>query len=174
MGCHTWFYKKIEVDHETVKANVADLYKREIDLYDRMISRRDEIDAELLEAYPEWTVEYGIKQKAIYERKLKNINCDLCKAAMYRRYKHGNDLTMYVEGKGFYITNNDLPHDTFRRGNYPDDRLFSLEETLKYLEDNDSIIYYYDNTEREKSKTEAIERLKKFWNEYPDGMIEFG
>lgn len=188
MGCHTWFYKKIEVDYDVVKSNVIKQLERELDLLDRMINRRDEIGPEalhyvmLLDAIPEWTTEFGNERKAIKERQLSIIKKDLCKEAMYSKYIHGNPgsgiITRYIKGKGIFISTDDLPHGLFRRGNYPDDTLFSLEETLKYLDDNDSVISYpfwnNESENRQTRKEKCVEELTKFWKEYPDGMICFG
>lgn len=75
------------------------------------------------------------------------------------------DLLSWIDGKGLYISSDELPHDLFRKYGYPEIRLFSLEETLSYIHDKDNECFIYDYTE---------ESLKKFWEEYPDGMIEFG
>jgi hypothetical protein len=181
MGCHTWFYKKIEVTEDQVREDVTKYLKREIDFYDRLVNNRDGIDKDLLETYPEWTKEYGLYHKPIYERRLRIIEKGLCKLAMYYKYKSTKLGGVYHFDKHtctMYVSTDSLPHDTFRRGGYPEDKLLSLEDTLKYLEDNDDIIYYtstiFDKTDRNILKDKSIERLKKFWNEYPEGMIDFG
>lgn len=181
MGCHTWFHKRIEVTEEDVRKDVVDFLKREIDHYNRLINDRDGIDEDILNAYPEWTKEFGLYYKPIYERRLRMVEKGLCKLAMYNRYKESdyNNIHKFDKSKNaMYVTTNSLPHDTFRRGGYPNDKLFSLEETLKYLEDNDGIIYYtstiFDKTDRNILKEKSIKRLKEFWVEYPEGMIDFG
>jgi hydroxymethylpyrimidine pyrophosphatase-like HAD family hydrolase len=180
MGCHTWFFKPYNISKDKVRNNVINTYKRSIKFYDNMINHRDKIDLELLETYPEWTIDYGIKQKAIVERQLKIVKKGLCEIAIYNKYHTSNyNVTSYnCKKQIFYISSNDLPHDVFRIGDYPDDILFSLEETLKYLEDNDDNIYYtstcFDKTDRNILKQEAIKQLVKFWKKYPEGMINFG
>lgn len=60
-------------------------------------------------------------------------------------------------------------HDCFRTskrnedGTYIDDIIFSKKECDKWLEDNKETVYYLDK-----------ESLNKFWEEYPNGVIEFG
>jgi transposase len=56
--------------------------------------------------------------------------------------------------------------------NYPTVELFSLDETLNFIEKNKDKIYYYHFNEV--SKKDWKERLFVFWNEYPNGMIDMG
>ncbi len=174
MGCHTWFYRKIEITIDEVRNNVINTLNRNIDFYDKMIN--GELGDKFMDAYPEWTPELGIKCKAIVERQLRMVKGGYCNVAIYNKYDHGNFKTShYVLGKGLYVGFNDLPHDIFRIGKYPDDKLFSFEETLKFLEDKDDRISYHgEGTDRNQHKEKAIERLKKFWDENPNGMIDFG
>ena len=53
----------------------------------------------------------------------------------------------------------------FRKYGYPDDKLFSLKETLDYINNPLNKCITNDKT---------FEWLDEFWNKYPDGMIEFG
>jgi len=54
-------------------------------------------------------------------------------------------------------------HDLFRIGSYPETVLTSLDETLKFIENNNCQTYH-----------DTEEQLKKFFNKYPNGVIEFG
>ena len=62
-------------------------------------------------------------------------------------------------------TDIDTPHDLFRIGGYPDDKLLSLQQTMEFIERNKERISFSENWE---------ERLKEFWSKNPDGVIEFG
>lgn len=62
-------------------------------------------------------------------------------------------------------TNIDTPHDLFRIGGYPDDKLLSLQQTMEFIELNKERISFGEDWE---------ERLKEFWSKNPDGVIEFG
>ena len=53
-------------------------------------------------------------------------------------------------------------HDVFREIGYPENILNSLEETLKYIKDNNCIKFEFTD-----------DRLKQFWSKYPNGKIEF-
>lgn len=164
MGCHTWFYRKLDPQptREEVYLNVEKQIENEIDIAQKIIGRS--IDPALLAAYPEWTSEYGERYKKIYERRLRMVKARLCEFAVYGKYELDH-LTRFVKDKGFYIEDTGY-HDTFRRGGYPDHLLFSLEETLTYISDPFNMTY---------SVTEyTIPSLTKFWIEYPDGMILFG
>lgn len=180
MGCHTWFYKKIDVNEEQVKTDVTNFIKGEIDFYDKIISRRNEIDKDLLDAYPEWTVDHGKKYKPIMERKLRMIEKGLCKVAMYNRYKSSDYHNIHYFDKDkctMYVSTDNLPHDIFRVSGYPYDKLYSLEDTLIFLETHKNVYYnqcIYENRNNEELKEIAIKKLKEFWENNPDGMIRFG
>jgi hypothetical protein len=76
-------------------------------------------------------------------------------------------------------------HDLFRTvkrnedGSYTDDVIFSKEDCFKWLEINVNTIsfkhcYWETNEQEAKYKQEALIRLNKFWDEYPNGVIYFG
>lgn len=168
MGCHTWFYTKInpQPSWEDIKEDNKDRILKEIKCLETIIDRT--MDEELLEAYPEWTKEYGEKHIVIAQEELEDLlNTDNDKLKYYYRYKSNvlGTLTVYDKNKNLFYNNNNMPHGLFRIGGYPDDRLFSLEETLAYLDKNKEFITTYDYT---------IESVTKFWNENPEGLIEFG
>lgn len=68
-----------------------------------------------------------------------------------------------------FKTNGAKYHDCFRTskrnddGSYIDDVIYSKEECDKWLEENKDKIYYLDRI-----------NLDKFWDEFPDGVIDFG
>jgi hypothetical protein len=63
-------------------------------------------------------------------------------------------------------TDIDTPHNLFRVGSFPDDKLLSLQQTMEFIEQNkDDYILFSENWE---------DRLKEFWAKNPDGVIEFG
>lgn len=167
MGCHTWFYKKMnpQPTYDEIKAVVISNMKKGADLYQRMID--DKLSEDIKENYPEWNKEMGEKYLPIKLRMIRMVEKDLCKVAVCRRYEPSYSamvLTIFVNGN-FYTYTDDLPHDLFRIGEYPTDKLFSLEETLSFIEKNEKKISFWINW-----KT----HLEKFWMEYPDGMIDFG
>lgn len=62
-------------------------------------------------------------------------------------------------------TDSDTPHNLFRIGGYPNDKLLSLEQTMNFIERNKERISFTENWET---------KLKNFWSENPNGVIEFG
>lgn len=52
-------------------------------------------------------------------------------------------------------------HDLFRIGGYPETQLFSLDETIDFIGQN------------QLKKVDYLS-IFKFWQKYPDGLIEFG
>lgn len=167
MGCHTWFYKKTDTaSDDEIKKIMLERCGNEIDFLDRLINKRESIDKDLLEGYPEWTPEWAENQKPFWLDLIESTkNNTITKDELYDYYSSWSDgLTVYVDGKGFYVECGDF-HDEFRKYGYPDDKLFSLRETLDYINNPQNECTVYENT---------IERLNEFWETYPDGLIEFG
>ena len=71
----------------------------------------------------------------------------------------------YAEFGESKYTNVDTPHNLFSIGSYPEQVLFSLEETLEFIEKNREKIYFQENWD---------EQLRDFWAKNPNGIIEFG
>jgi hypothetical protein len=184
MACHTWFYKKVDDPSlEKIKSVVQDKCLREIQFLERLINDRESIDADLLEAYPEWTSEWanGLLSpwKKVYdfvnggdlnlnelpEFFLEHFTKDINKEDfLYELYEMWEDsLLEYIPEKGLYQEAE--YRDLFRKYGYPEDRLFSLEETLSYINDPANKCSVYDWT---------VSKLEEFWQRHPHGMIQFG
>lgn len=168
MGCHTWFYRKIERTQKEANENCIQGIKRSRNLAWKIYHRP--------KSYGKinWTEDLydGIEKDCLNQqlstvftsnRMIKAINKGYYQKAVWNRQSDEN-LTLYIEGKGLYIEDTGF-HDCFRRGGYPDDKLFSLKETLNYINNSENQCVVYDNT---------IKQLEKFWDKYPQGMITFG
>ncbi len=165
MGCHTWFYKRIDHNPEYahVQSYVAAKIKESVDLNQKWVD--DPQDPEYLEMsliYTEWTPEYIKHCLELYSRQLRMVEKGLCKEAVFYKYCSYKDYT-YVPGKGFYIEAD--YHDLFRHYSFNDTKLFSMEETVAFITDHKNACTFEDYTER---------KLIEFWNKHPDGMIDFG
>lgn len=161
MGCHTWFYRKVERTQEEAKQRCLKKlrYAEQLNLKILNDKHYNGID---WEGYYGYTDESLIKENAVLQRQIRMVEKDLCQRAVWDR-QNDEVLKEYVDGKGFYL---EAPfHDVFRRGGYPDDKLFSLEETLAYINNKENYCEIFDDT---------VETLKQFWELYPDGMICFG
>jgi hypothetical protein len=166
MGCHTWFYKKVKgPTREEAIEKIRIAHEKEVAFLRRMIADRESIDADLLEAYPEWTPVYAQERIPYWESELENLKDPaLSDDDVFKNYiSIGYDIKSYIAGKGFYSSTDELPHDLFRKYNYPEDQLFSLDETLEYIRNNECTTYEWTE-----------EKLKEFWTNHPDGMISFG
>lgn len=158
MGCHTWFYQRVERTQQEAKESCLNKlrYAEELNLNILQDRNYEGID------WSYWSDDMLLKKDAVIKRHIRMVENDIYPEAVWH---HQNDekLTCYVEGKGLYM--NTKYHDLFRKYGYPDHRLYSLEETLEYLDNPTNECEFND---------ESIVRLKEFWNEYPDGMIQFG
>ncbi len=175
MGCHTWFYKKVDRSFEEAKNIWITEQLKWIKRWED-IAANPEDDSRI--AY-EWNQEKCENQVNVCKRQLRMVQGGYCQQAIWNHQPDDEqgEMYYYVDGK-LYCDSNDLPHDVFRIGGYPDDALFSLKETLDYLDKHNDKIYYtrsiYDLCDREILKVLAIEKLTKFWTQHPEAMIKFG
>lgn len=95
----------------------------------------------------------------VFERQIRIVELGKCDRAVYN---HQPELSIYIDVKGFFV-NCDNYHDLFRKSDYPNDILWSFEETLEYIKKYNCTTYEWSEL-----------RLKEFWSEHPDGLIKFG
>ena len=171
MGCHTWFYRKLNVEEEEILPAVIELFEDNIKFWNNYLYDKNSLGDYLeviQETYPEIDDEYAKKSITICERKIRMITNGLCKEAVRNKYCESlKSVTRYMTGKGFFISQG-TTHDVFRKYGYPEDTLFSYEETINYIEDIKNECHLYITLE------ETKEKLKNFWDMHPDGMIDFG
>lgn len=97
----------------------------------------------------------------VCRRKLGIVKKGLCNVGVMNNQP---ELSLYLPDRGFYLTDDSMPHDIFRTGD-SEDLLFSMEETNAFIERHKDRIYGYSKNWEE--------RLANFWETYPDGMICF-
>ena len=159
MGCHTWFYRKIERTQKEAKESCLKELRKSEKLNLNILQDRNYNGLD----WSEWEEVDLIKYDAILKRKIMMVENDLCGKAVWN-HQNDKELTEFVEGKGLYIEDTGF-HDLFIKYGYPDDRLFSLDETLDYLNDSKNKCVVYED---------SLSRIKDFWEKFPNGMIEFG
>jgi hypothetical protein len=168
MGCHTWFYKKVDLTLDEFYEKEIKSVKKDLNYSLKTQEKVDKLGInEYLKQNPNspWEVKdlrnlhYDINNTkyvlSVLESRTLNLNDYLEDTFSYY---------VYIEGKGFYVDTD--YHDLFRIYGYPEDKLFSLKETLDFI------------TKYEKENDVKVEvemnLLKEFWDEFPDGMIDFG
>jgi len=167
MGCHTWFYKKIEgPTDEQIRKDLVVYFQETIQFYDSALNHKESLDdltKEVLEGVSDEELEverdeflFLYRRFASGEMEIDEVNENWASSRFSRHIK-------YLRKMGWYETDDSLPHDLFRTGNYPETILFSLEETLDFIKTNKCTVYEFTD-----------EKLRNFWVEFPDGMIEFG
>lgn len=170
MGCHTWCYRKIEVSYEEAKEKVLEVYKESFKTYLNWINNPLDMEyLNLLSVYPEYTYDYIYEQNEITFRKIGIIEKGLCKEAVMHKFaQYSEEIMEYIPGKGMYVEVGGY-HDLFRKYGYPEDKLFSLQESLDYINNPDNKCDIYDD-----GNYSTVKYLNEFWSKYPDGMIDFG
>ena len=162
MGCHTWFYKKSNRSIEEARKIFIDQTIETIEFYKNVIDNDMQFEGV---DWREWEkdgpgvgfIENFIK---VLYRQIRMVEKGLCNLAVYNKQPE----ISFVNEKGFFVEHSDY-HDVFRKHGYPEDILYSFDETIDYINNPDNHCTKNDLTE---------ERLKEFWKECPDGAIEFG
>ena len=171
MGCHTWFYKKINITYEEVLSSVILSFEKNIEWWNEFIKDKEsDYIIDLIKSYPYINDTHAARQIEISYRKIRMIKAGYCKEAVCEKYTNvcaNINIARYIKGKGMFIAIN-TQHDVFRKYGYPDDTLFSYDETIKYIGDPVNECQLYTSLYKTKKQ------LKKFWDKYPDGMIDFG
>lgn len=164
MGCHTWFYKRVEgISREEAADIVIQGFTEEVFCINSIIAEGEKSGKNLLETILGWSLEFALEQREIYEGYIaKAQSGDFTDEWIFTVCDLGQE-GYYIPGKGWYEESDDLPHNLFRQDGYPDDCLLSLEETLEFIKRHNCETYDY--TEK---------GLQDYWREYPNGMINFG
>lgn len=167
MGCHTWFFKKLEKPNlslEELKIEILNyidndsipFYKKEL-LKENSIYIKEELEHDL-----NWIIEH--------KETIKNSNNEILILESYYGFKNIH-YTLY--NNKFY--ENTEYHDIFRYKEYDATPLTSLEETLELIKQYDCCGNMYMNNDGVLIKEEInFNLLKEFWTKHPDGIIEFG
>jgi len=142
MGCHTWFYKKSNRTIDEAREIFINEATVNIKLHKEVMVEPDEIWCEIV------------------ERQIQIVRKGLCDVAVYNKQPE----ISFISEKGFFVEHGGY-HDLFRKSGYPEIKLYSLKETMDYINDKENHCRVFDYTN---------ERLEKFWEECPDGAIEFG
>ena len=159
MGCHILFYRKLERTQEEAKQSCLVGLRDSEQLNLSILKDRNYGDID----WSDYSDENLIHSDAVLKRQIRMVENDLCQRAVWN---HQNDErpTKYIDGKGLYISDTEF-YDVFRVTNFPKIKLFSLDETLSYINNIENDCATFENT---------IIRLITFWHKYPDGFIRFG
>lgn len=154
MGCHTWFYQKLNKTEKEIKKEIL------FNLYE---SRKLFFKNKKLLSYINNDI-FKIKTKKLVKKELYEIYVNTPQETLKTVFK--NDL---------YEKLNDF-HDLFRTDNYNSPVLTSIEETLYFIKKNNlkGISYFSEKENKIITEEPNYEKIKYFWNKYPDGIIEFG
>jgi hypothetical protein len=182
MGLHSWFYAKIQ--EQPTYEIVLDFYIQKLEEKIEFLNGGyiqkfldDTFAKELYQSYAEdanmQLDVYMVQAANLYKRKLQIVKKGLCKEAVKERVcflhtysfieKMGweeNTRITYDRDSGMFYQETPF-HDCFRHGNYKAPKLYSLQQTLDFI-----------NNERVYSVN--MESIHEFWEKYPDGMIQFG
>ena len=161
MGCHTWFYKPLDINQGLKDTMLKALDKFVKHMNNTGFYNRDPSERYGWENY--WTrfvdnpTGFNAEMKQIRKQILQGDINEYILEWFYPK------LTTEYGGKLYEVV--DGFHDIFRVYDYPDDVLTSYKETVEYLKKKGyEVCMHYD----------TLDNLRKFWKKYPNGIIKFG
>lgn len=171
MGCHTWFYKKMEKQpsYQECKDMLTELLNEEIQDCQNYIDGKED-DEDMLRLWEQYDPQKVLKE---CQESLNRVNNDdkefVFEEATHVMYLRNVEAGVVIYHKGnFYISARNLPHNIFRTWGYPEDVLESYEDFENFIATHGYRLVRYDTLE------ETKQAMKKFWEEYPDGIVDFG
>lgn len=167
MGCHTWMKTKSKYSIEDIRQIWIKQQQEWIDIWksytfskNREYGLFNNLSQEEFERY-----------LSLYERQLRMVKNGNIKSAFVNHLtKDTDEGKLYQLHNGIvYCETKDMPGNIFRVGNYPEDVLLSMDDTMKFIMENKERIYYYNG-----KFEDVVKRLEEFWESNPNGLIEFG
>ena len=180
MGCHTWHWKRVPLSREeaTQLAYVRlEQMKTKLRAFVVQEVAKVELTWRSLEAWDAHT--------ATYQERLENDDWTtvaemVCDQLPGHTTEYEGQFYQDISCDGTQSPDTYTEHDSFRIDAYPEEYLFSLEQTLAYIQKLQGEGQYVDIWEENDSAgyggpiPETYKRLEEFWRRYPDGMITFG
>ncbi len=171
MGCHTWMKTKSKYSIEDIRQLWVEQQQDWVNKWATYTIDKDHEDRKKGGAFDHLSQEDFERHLLIYERQLRMVkNGNIKSAFVNHLHKDTDEGELYLVHNGVvYCETKDTPSNIFRVGNYPDDILLSMEDTMRFIMENKERIYYYSD------KFESvIKELEEFWENNPIGLIEFG
>lgn len=169
MGCHTWFYKELKKPDLT-----------NFEIKNKIINNIENVTLpflnKLLKETSDKKEEIELKEE-IYLTKihLKQI-IDISLKDEYKLLHAYYDMLdiNFTSYNGKFYENTEY-QDIFRHRNYEAPTLTSLNDTLEFIKiHNCKGNCYFDKNDKLINEEINFDKLKEFWNKYPNGIIEFG
>ena len=164
MGCHTWFYKKKileDFDEQFLKEKNLAFANKEISFAKEQYKTNKE------------EIIFWKKYERFYEKYLNKVE-QLTKLELISGYLSSLDIS-HSEFNGILYEKTEY-YNLFRTTDYEAPILYSLEETLKFISDNNlkGETYFCDEKKKIVEREIDFNLIKEFWEKHPDGLISFG
>lgn len=181
MGCHTWFYNKIDNMPKEHMSNIKEKLITNINKYWIMnISKEDfikeiqeTIDANTSSAYLKEMLNDGYYESQISKyRKYLNIlhddkNIDAFKSVVKDCYS-----CREIDNVSFFSLTPFEWHDNFRIYGYPEEIFCDAQTLINFLKNYDQTMIGPKESTGFNTDIENI--IKEFFDKYPNGMVQFG
>lgn len=173
MGCHTWAYKRIGSlnDFAPRKKLIKSFQEEKKETqYDIINSDCDEAELKINKGCIRYCdrVLKILKDECRYKNLKEESKCRLFDNVAWRIFPEEDEWLDYRCYDGFiYERVTEFGNNMFRISEY-DLKMTSYEETLKILDK------YYDKNNIYRGGILNMDKIKEFWNKYPDGLITTG
>ena len=170
MGCHTWAYEKVDVNIGAISS----MHKSILDKLPKEIKELSEYMSQ--NVFADWSEEeiafWNSELEHLQESNIKAIEGTLSVEELINLYIRESKELDYSNGE--LLIDVDY-HDMFRT-NYTEAVLQSYEETIDFINNNDCWGLTYLSVIQDKLITDPIDlnEIKEFWDEHPNGLINFG
>ena len=181
MSCHTWCYKKSEITSSTLKLEIVKyclqmsllLYKNlDKKIENKLNVIKDEFNGSVT-AFEEHLADYHepISKLEKYIDRMESGD-DIPIFELYDIYsEQAGNSSEVINGSLYEDTNY---HDLFRTSYDDEIFLYSLDETLLYIKNNNCCGNTYNNGKEFVTDPIDFSRIEQFWKNYPEGVIYFG
>lgn len=177
MGCHTWFYVRMEPQptYEECKQSMLNGCDKLLKHYEHIkrglanVEKLTKNDMYLIKTYKITPASIKADIKNL-KNKISEIERDKCPELVKKEYcdnswTFDDGLIKYYNGVFYQNKHIAVPHNIFRVSDYPDDILTSYED-FEHFYDNHTCYPPDDDDVRLK--------MMNFWENYPDSIVMFG
>jgi hypothetical protein len=164
MGCHTWFYKKVERTVEEAREIALECQRNVVKHWGEIDPNTDETC--IAYGWNELTVIETIFEETARLRQIQEGDL----YAIWSNQPDGDGVNYYNPVTGNFYVNDPNVHDLIRVGNYPEIRFFSFDEIYQWILNHRE----HPRFNTSKITVQEIEAVKNYFETNPNAMVCFG
>lgn len=181
MGCHTWFYNKIDNMPKEHISSIKEKLITDINGYWIMNTSKEDFIKEIKEniaadesfAYLKEMLKDGYFESQVskYKKYLDILNNDT-DIDSFNSVVKDCYFCQEIDNVTYYCLTQFGWHDKFRVYGYPEEIFYDAQTLIDFLKNYDQKMIGPDKSTGFNTDIENI--IKEFFNKYPNGMVQFG